>query len=85
LEYLKKPLAFKATSVNVDVTPKYFSPDIDAQHGVMAYARDIAHEKIAAVKVPEGLAKFSADVQILEDLIKATVTGSIEVPVSAVL
>jgi transaldolase len=59
-------------------TPEYFG-NSDSLEGGSIYARDILHEKIAAVKVPEGLAKFSADAQILEDLVKRVVIASTEV------
>ncbi|KAF7291944.1 Transaldolase [Mycena indigotica] len=44
---------------------QYFGPG-----GAQAYARDIAQEEIAAVKVPEGLGKFSADAQAMEDMLQ---------------
>ncbi|KAJ6571677.1 hypothetical protein B0H19DRAFT_1208970 [Mycena capillaripes] len=74
---LQPPLEFNPGPVDVGTTPEYFGPD-SAQGGAL-YARDIQQEKIAAAKVPEGLAKFSADAQILEDLVKRKVMGSTEV------
>ncbi|KAJ7695404.1 hypothetical protein B0H17DRAFT_1198641 [Mycena rosella] len=71
-ENLALPLEFEPSPVDVAATPAYFG-GADAAEGAAAYARDILHEMIAAVKVPEGLAKFSADAQILEDLVKQKV------------
>lgn len=70
------PLNFNPSPVDVGAAPEYFN---HTGSDASAYARDIIHEKIAAVKVPEGLAKFSADAQILEDLVKRRVIDSTEV------
>ncbi|KAJ7755323.1 transaldolase [Mycena maculata] len=59
---------FSPAAADVAATPKYFGSDADAAEGASTYARDIVRERVAADKVPEGLAKFSADAQILEDL-----------------
>ncbi|KAJ6590664.1 hypothetical protein DFH09DRAFT_209464 [Mycena vulgaris] len=75
---LEPPLKFEPSPVDVAATPTYFG-GANAAEGASAYARDILHEMIAAVKVPEGLAKFSADAQILEDLVKRQVIDSTEV------
>jgi transaldolase len=69
-------LKFVPRPVDVGAVPEYFGTCGD---GASAYARDIQCEMIAAVKVPEGLAKFSADAQILEDLVKRMVIDSTEV------
>ncbi|KAJ6484378.1 hypothetical protein C8R47DRAFT_981012 [Mycena vitilis] len=55
-------------------TPHYFGAD--SAQGEALYAHDIEQEKIAAAKVPEGLAKFAADAQILEDLVRRKVVES---------
>ncbi|KAJ7637180.1 hypothetical protein FB45DRAFT_908480 [Roridomyces roridus] len=69
-ESVEPPLEF--TPRDVGATPEYFGGE-DSAEGADAYARDIAEEKVAAAKVPEGLAKFSADAQILEDLVRRMV------------
>ncbi|KAJ7487812.1 hypothetical protein FB451DRAFT_727654 [Mycena latifolia] len=74
---LSPPLEFDPGAVDV-AAPVYFG-GVDAVQGASAYAQDIQREMIAAVKVPEGLAKFSADAQILEDLVKRAVIDSTEV------
>ncbi|KAJ7048507.1 hypothetical protein C8F01DRAFT_1190191 [Mycena amicta] len=51
-------------------TSKYFGFGVDEAEGAAAYARDIAAEEIATVKVPEGLAKFSVDAQAMEDMLR---------------
>ncbi|KAJ7207174.1 hypothetical protein GGX14DRAFT_535387 [Mycena pura] len=55
---------------------EYFGADLT--QGAAAYAQDIFQEKIATVKVPEGLAKFSADTQALEELLRQRVIAAIE-------
>jgi transaldolase len=45
----------------------------DVEGAAAGYAADLASERIALDKVPEGLAKFSADTRILEDLVRAQV------------
>ncbi|KAF7300608.1 Transaldolase [Mycena chlorophos] len=58
-------------NIPVDVEPhptRYFGAGVE--DGAELYARDIAAEQIAAVKVPEGLAKFSVDAQAMEDMLK---------------
>ncbi|KAJ7096681.1 transaldolase [Mycena belliarum] len=72
---LAPPLKFEPSEVAVGAASVYFGGS-DTAEGAAAYARDIMEEKIAAAKVPEGLAKFSADAQILEDLIKRAVIDS---------
>ncbi|KAJ7039734.1 transaldolase, partial [Mycena alexandri] len=65
---LGSPLEFTPSPINVAAAPQYFGPD--STNGASVYARDILEEKIADAKVPEGLAKFSADAHILEELVK---------------
>ncbi|KAJ7627516.1 hypothetical protein DFH06DRAFT_1006921, partial [Mycena polygramma] len=70
------PLEF---NLSIDVeAPQYFGADSNSEEGrgEALYARDIQEEKIAASKVPEGLAKFAADAQILEDLVRRKVVES---------
>ncbi|KAK7046628.1 transaldolase [Favolaschia claudopus] len=62
---------FHPVSVDMDATTTYFGSS--NAHDPSLYARDILEEKIAAVKVAEGLAKFSADAQILEDVLRQKV------------
>jgi len=77
-------LKFNPDPIDVEATPEYFSSTFDSAQGASLYARNILEEKIAAVKVAEGLAKFSADAQILEDLVKRRVLES-SAEVSAML
>ncbi|KAJ7151202.1 transaldolase [Mycena filopes] len=73
-------LQFRPSAIDVKATPQYFGSEaLGANGGAAAYARDILQEGIAAAKVPEGLAKFSADAQILEDVVKRRVLESAEV------
>ncbi|KAJ7152590.1 hypothetical protein C8R43DRAFT_1067024 [Mycena crocata] len=74
---LAPPLDFSPIPIDVGGGPEYFGSDLS--QGASAYSRDILQEMIAAAKVPEGIAKFSADAQILEDLVKRTVMDSAEV------
>jgi hypothetical protein len=70
---------FDPVPIDVEATPEYFDSASDSVGRASLYTRDILEEKIAAVKVAEGLAKFSADAQILEDLVKRKVIESTEV------
>ncbi|KAF7350391.1 Transaldolase [Mycena venus] len=70
------PLKFNPVPIDVKATPTYFGSTSDPAQGAALYAQDILEEKIAVVKVAEGLAKFSADAQILEDLVKRKVIES---------
>ncbi|CAK5272280.1 unnamed protein product [Mycena citricolor] len=74
-DLIKPALPFASESVDVSVSTVYFGSGC-AEDAAALYARDIAREEVAAVKVPEGLAKFSADAQILEDLVKQTLAES---------
>ncbi|KAJ7432889.1 hypothetical protein B0H11DRAFT_777332 [Mycena galericulata] len=67
-------LEFSSSPIDVGATPEYWGSNRSA--AASAYARDIVHEMIAAVKVPEGLAKFSGDAQILEDLVTRKIIES---------
>ncbi|KAF8189816.1 hypothetical protein K438DRAFT_1592564 [Mycena galopus ATCC 62051] len=75
-------LKFHPVVIDVAATSEYFGGSAaDLARGASLYARDILEEKIAAAKVAEGLAKFSADAQILEDLVRGRVVDSTtEVP-----
>jgi transaldolase len=66
-----------------EITPEpvYISPEGPTLEGEAAYAQDIENEMIALDKVPEGLAKFSVDAKILEDLIRSRIEGNVEVSV----
>ncbi|KAJ7770451.1 transaldolase [Mycena metata] len=71
-------LKFTPHPINLATAPHYFGGP-DSTNGASLYARDILEERIADTKVPEGLAKFSVDAQILEDLVKRKVLESAEV------
>lgn len=62
--------------------PLYISPEGSTPEGEASYSQDIEKEMIVLDKVPEGLAKFSVDAKILEDLIRSKVESS-SVEVSA--
>ncbi|KAJ7336247.1 hypothetical protein DFH08DRAFT_878204 [Mycena albidolilacea] len=78
-KYVEPTVKFDPVPIDMEATPEYFGSASDSVGGASLYARDILEEKIAAVKVAEGLAKFSADAQILEDLVKRKVIESTEV------
>ncbi|KAF8637539.1 hypothetical protein AX17_002765 [Amanita inopinata Kibby_2008] len=60
-----------ATSVEDGEEVRYFSDDAsEREEGERLFRRDIERERIAADKVPEGCAKFSADVIKLESLVR---------------
>ncbi|KAF7349300.1 Transaldolase [Mycena sanguinolenta] len=75
---------FDSVPVDLAALPEYFASTCNSAQGASLYAQHIMEEKIAAVKVAEGLAKFSADAQVLEDLLKRRVMES-TVEVLAVL
>ncbi|KAJ7237293.1 hypothetical protein B0H12DRAFT_1139086 [Mycena haematopus] len=83
-ENVEPTLKFSSVPIDPTTIPQYFGSTSDSTRGASLYAGDILEEKIAAVKVAEGLAKFSADAQILEDLVKRRVMES-TAEVSAVL
>ncbi|KAF7323914.1 Transaldolase [Mycena kentingensis (nom. inval.)] len=62
---------------------RYFGDGV--VNGAQAYARDISAEEIAAVKVPEGLLKFSMDAQKMEEMLRGRVVAAVGESVSAML
>ncbi|KAF9459531.1 hypothetical protein BDZ94DRAFT_1324746 [Collybia nuda] len=59
--------------------PVYIPPEGPTLEGEARYTKDVEEEMIALDKVPEGLAKFTVDAKILEDLIRGKVeSGSVE-------
>ncbi|KAF8147699.1 transaldolase [Crassisporium funariophilum] len=64
---------FRMEVIKLGPEPLYFSCDGPTAAGQDAFERDSAAEMISLDKVPEGLAKFSADATILEEKVRAQI------------
>ena len=67
----REPTVGFKTAVETRPEPFYFSVNGPTKEGDAAFERDSAQEMISLDKVPEGLAKFSADATTLENKVRA--------------
>lgn len=61
------------------IAPVYFTADGSTEEGLDLFKRDSETEAISMDKVPEGLTKFSADTDKLEEMVKNMVKAEVKV------